>query len=347
LNYRDLLAKVDQTGATTTIGFIPWNYRRTNQGVAQLFRERSDRLSLCVHGCDHTNAEFATTDVSKLHAKVRLASQRMSAHVASTGIPFARAMVFPQGQFSSESLRVLKCSNYMAGINSGAIPVDVKTNHNLRIADFLDVAITKFSAFPLFLRRYPGRLEDCALDLFFGKPLLIVEHHDYFRDGYKAFVEFISKLSSLSDRLEWRGLNDILTRTHLEKDVSDHTVLCTTYTNAQVIQNAAAFPRTYLIRKSEHGNVLIDRVLVNGHPAPYRVADALLKLAVRIPAYGSATIRIIYNDALPYVDGHDGLIVRGQVWTRRLLSEFRDNVLCKNHILFSGACLVKSRIAGQ
>ena len=103
---------------TTTIAFIPWNYRRTSDSVARVFRERSDRFSICLHGCDHTEGEFASTEVRRLNTQLHLATQRMRAHEQSTGLPYAEVMVFPQGKFSAASLELLKCHNYLAAVNS-------------------------------------------------------------------------------------------------------------------------------------------------------------------------------------------------------------------------------------
>ena len=108
LNYARLLEEMDTCGFATTIAFIPWNYRRTCASIARLIKARSDRFSVCIHGCDHTAGEFACTDIEQLNTQLRLATQRMRAHELSTGVPYAKVMVFPQGRFSIASLGLSK-----------------------------------------------------------------------------------------------------------------------------------------------------------------------------------------------------------------------------------------------
>ena len=130
------------------------------QRLAKLMRERSDRFTVCVHGCDHTEAEFASMDVRELNTRIHLASQRMKAHERRTGVPYAEVMVFPQGEFSSVSLGVLKGHNYLAAVNTSIIPQDFPHAHGLTIAELLAPAISRYSSFPLFMRRYPHNLAD-------------------------------------------------------------------------------------------------------------------------------------------------------------------------------------------
>lgn len=131
--------------------------------------------------------------------------------------------------------------------------------------------------------------------------------------------------------IEWRGLNDILVRTYLERDISQQTTLCKIYTNHQIIENDHDSTRTYVITKPHNYEVSVRSVLINGKAAPFIIRDGLLQLAVTIPAKESVTVRIVYDGALPYGRTHEGGVVRAsQVWLRRVLSELRDNIVCRN-----------------
>jgi hypothetical protein len=346
LNYSDLVLKMDQSNFATTIAFIPWNYRRTESAVAQLLRNRPDRFSLCVHGCDHTNAEFGTTDVGALNCRVHLASNRMNAHRARTGLLHSDIMVFPQGKFSAEALKVLKSNNYLAAVNSGARSSSLAVNHNLTIGDFLELAIIRYGGFPLFLRRYPGPLEGFAFDLFFGRPLLVVEHHTYLKDRGKSLVEFIARLNTFGG-LEWSGLNNILMKTYLERDVSDQTTECKLYTNSQIIENHDARDRTFILMKSHTDAVPIEHVLINGQTADFTVAGNFVQLAATIPAHASISVNIVYRDVLPCDQPQRSFRRATRVWTRRILSEFRDNFLCKSDFLLASTQAVNHRLRDE
>lgn len=189
LNYRNLLHLMDKHNFHTTIAFIPWNYNRTDESIAALFRERPDRFSLCVHGCDHTKGEFGKTDINYLDNKVKLATARMIEHEKKTGIPFDRVMVFPQGIFSNEAMEALKRNKYMAAINTTALPVNGPLSSN----------------FPFFLRYTPENVIGRTPD-----PTFVVLHHDYFKHGYESLTEFIDGLNTRLKNIKWDSVGNII-----------------------------------------------------------------------------------------------------------------------------------------
>ena len=343
LNYSDLASTTGKRLFASTIAFIPWNYRRTDQEVTQLFREHPDRLSLCVHGCDHTTAEFSSTDLAVLNSRVQLASARMDSLNRQEGLLYSKAMVFPQGRFSTEALKALKSNNYLAAVNSSASPVYSLPNRSLTVADFLEPAVTKYG-FPLFSRRYPAGLEQFAFDLFFGKPVLVVEHHAYLKDGGGRLAAFIAGLNSLA-RLQWSGLHEIITRSYVEREISDDIAACTLYANDHVIENHVDRERTFMVSKSEVDDVPIQNVLVNGHAADFVARGDALRFTMRIPAFSSTRVKIVYRNVLPGLKPGRTVASRSRVWTRRMLSEFRDNIFCRNDFWLAGAQALHRRLS--
>jgi hypothetical protein len=333
LNYAQLLQEMDRCEFTTTIAFIPWNYRRTSDSVARVFRERSDRFSICLHGCNHTEGEFATTEIRQLNMQLHLATQRMRAHEQSTDLPYAEVMVFPQGKFSTASLGFLKCHNYLAAVNSSAIPMDLGEAHGLTMADFLAPAISKYGNFPLFIRRYPGTVADFAFDLFLGKPALLVEHHTYFKNGYNKIKECVTQINSLSTDLQWTNLEYLIRNTYLQRTISNDQVECKIFTNHQVIFNQDVIEKKYIIRKHEDGVVPIKNVSVNGKDYPYRIEDDNLSICVNIPRESSIEIIIDYDNIHQYEREERNLRSDIKVYMRRYLSEFRDNYMQKDEAL--------------
>ena len=69
VNFQELLLLMKRHKFSTNIAFIPWNWRRSAPEVVQLFRENPDNYSLSVHGCDHTRAEFGSSDQQRLYWK--------------------------------------------------------------------------------------------------------------------------------------------------------------------------------------------------------------------------------------------------------------------------------------
>ena len=189
LNYRKLLKMMDVHNFVATIAFIPWNYKRTDKKIADLFKARPDRFSLCVHGCDHTEGEFGKTDVVYLDKKVKLATARMIEHEKITGIPFDRVMVFPQGVFSNDAMEALRKNNYLAAVSTEAMPVNGAYS----------------SSFPFYLRNKPEEAIDCVSD-----PTFIVLHHEYFKNGYERLTDFVDEFNDRNKNVKWDSVGNII-----------------------------------------------------------------------------------------------------------------------------------------
>ena len=122
LQYENLVHVMDKVGFSSNIAFIPWNFRRSNPSTETLFKQRSDKLALCLHGCDHTKSEFGTNDSAWLTALTRQSLERMDTHQRESGIDHERIMVFPQGVFSGQAMQVLKGFNFLAAVNTEIVP---------------------------------------------------------------------------------------------------------------------------------------------------------------------------------------------------------------------------------
>lgn len=347
LNYARLLEAMDTCEFTTTIAFIPWNYKRTCASIARLITARSDRFSVCVHGCDHTAGEFACTDVEQLNTQLCLATQRMRAHEQSTGVPYAKVMVCPQGKFSTASLGLLKSHNYLAAVNSSSVPDDLGKAHGLTLADLLAPAVSKYKSFPLFMRRYPREVVDFAFDLFLGKPALIVEHHKYFQEGYDTIRQFMSQVNSLSEKLQWTNLKELISNTYLQRRISQDTVECKIFTNCQILHNPESTWKQYIILKHEDNEIPIKTVSVDGRRYPFVVEDDYLRLCIDMPPKGAVEITIDYDNMYQYARQVKSLRRNVKVYLRRHLSEVRDNYLCRHDGILSLAYSVKNRVSSM
>lgn len=142
----------------------------------------------------------------------------MIEHEKITGVPFERVMVFPQGVFSNESMEALKMNGYLAAVNTESIPINA--SDQLTIADYLGSKIMKYSNFPLFLRKPPENIIDIAFDLFWGKPALIVAHHNDLKDRYEGLIKFVNEMNKLSENIKWDSLGKIVERFITYKEIS-------------------------------------------------------------------------------------------------------------------------------
>lgn len=332
VHFGKLLQTLQRQNCSASVAFIPWNYRRTHPSVAALFNSHPDRFSICIHGCDHTRREFCTADAQRLRHLIRSALWRMGQHERLSGVKFDPVMVFPQGLFSTQAMIELAQSRFLAAINSTPFPAD-QSEGILTLKDLLEPAITRFGNFPLLIRRYPKNPAEFALDLFFGRPVLIVEHHDYFRDGYKDMEGFVAKLNALDSRLCWASPATICSSLCLQRANEAGGLDVRFYTDYFLWTNHDDQPQNYnFFRRAAPGGA-VKAVKINGQPSDWVFEGDYVKITAQLSARQRAEVTVERVTPLPALETYrDGLLARTKVFFRRHLSEFRDNFVDKSPV---------------
>jgi hypothetical protein len=262
-----------------------------------------------------------------------VAAERMRAHQAATALPHGRIMVFPQGRFSAASLKALRGNGYAAAVNTSLLPDGAGPGHHLSLREWLEPAVTRYHGFPLFGRRYPRAVVDFAFDLFLGKPLLVVEHHTAFRDGYRRVAEFIAALNALSPELRWAGLDAALAETSLQRRLSGTTLDVRLWSNRSVLRHDGDRPATCIVVKDEAPDATLRSVSVDGRLVPYVLEDRTLTLPVDVAPGAARVLEIGYTNDLPAGPVRRRLRSALAVHARRRLSELRDELVSRQHRL--------------
>ena len=344
LNYAQLLRLMDEYDFHTSIAFIPHNYLRNSTGITRMFRQRPDRFSICFHGNDHTAAEFATKDSGLLNSMLTEAEERMRVFQTKTGIHYDDVMVFPQGHFSVDAMKVLKARNFSAAVNSGPYPLG--EHMGLTLADMLEPAILKYGGLPLFLREYVGEMtsQDVAFNLFFGKPVLIMEHHDFFKDP-KCLPQLVSRINALAPEICWSNLRTTVQNSYLMRRAPDGALQIRVYSNVVNIKNDSPNPLVCHVNWPGSAESTVQKVLVDGIPGPdERANGASVSLLCELPPHSSKTFLLVQQNDFGSSDEHHTLPWRVKAFLRRRLSEIRDNYLSKSRPLSSVAKLLKRHL---
>ena len=202
LNYKKLLEAMESHNFFTEIAFIPWNYKRSNAETIRLIHDNADYYALCVHGCNHLGNEFGGSDYQEISNLASTALWRMEQHKRLTGLPYDPVIVFPQGHFSSVAMKVLKEQGYFAAFNSTLRATD---REDLPPIEYQQPATFVYHDFPLFLRRYPKDKSHFIQDLASGRPIIIVEHHHAFRNGYDKITALVDWINSFGN-IKWASL---------------------------------------------------------------------------------------------------------------------------------------------
>ncbi len=240
LDYEVLLEEMKIHNFFTEIAFIPYNWKRSDPKTIRLFMENKDRYAICVHGCNHLGNEFGKGSYEELSALASLALWRMEEHARVTGLPYEPVLVFPQGLFCSVAMKALKDQGFFAVFNTTIRATDAKEPPQ---SEYQRAATMIYHDLPLFLRRYPRDKAKFVEDLANGRPILIVEHHSLFRNGYKPLTDLIDWINSQGN-IRWTSLLKIAEHYSGKKWIPSHSTL--SYQQLDLSTRLRAFLRRFL-----------------------------------------------------------------------------------------------------
>ncbi len=339
LNYERLLSLMDEFEFHTTIGFIPYYWQRNSPATVGLFRQRPDRLSICFHGNDHTQAELADQNRGRIEYILRTAEARMQQHHELTGIACNNVMVFPNGFFSRVALQCLKEHNFVAAVNSTYRRLTERTNPG--VTELIQPSVWSYSGFPLFFRRnvQPLRAEDVAFDAFYGRPVLLCGHHEGFRDT-SALLEAVSLINRVLPNTRWRNLQSSLENACLIRTKADGSAQVRAYAMTGEITNASDSVLLCTPEWPESTESCLPREegFAPGDARRERVGH----LAFELKPGGSSTFSPCKSSRNGIAAVGPSVGARIMVHVRRQLTEIRDNYLSRSPTLMSMAQRARS-----
>jgi hypothetical protein len=344
LNFDSLLRLAQEHNFHASIAFIPHNFRRNSRRIIRLFLENAERLSLCFHGNDHTESEFASREPTILSALLQNAEHRMNVHEQVTGLRCDKVMVFPQGNFSIEAMKVLRSRNFNAAVNT--VPYPMGEEDRLTIRDLAQPAVLRYGGFPLFLRKPSRKVkqQDIAFNVFFGRPVLIVEHHEIFQNP-ESLLEVVANINSLVPDVRWANLTTIVSRSFLTRREGDGTLHVRPYAELVRVSNDSSYSKDYLIDwQDSFEGASVEWILENETKCmEHEIDQRGLRVASEIAPYSSRTFSLVHSDV--FVPSKSlGYRRHAQAFVRRRLSEIRDNHLSKNQRLLRFAKNVQQRM---
>jgi hypothetical protein len=329
LNFQEMLTAMISRNFSTSIAFIPWNWRRNASETVRLFKENAERYSLSIHGCDHTGAEFGTLSTEVLAWKASQALDRMDRFESRAAIPYDRVMVFPQGVFSSKAMSILKQANYTAAVNTEVVSVPLE--QTVTISDVWDAAVMNYADFPLFTRRYPQQgVENFAFDVLLGKPCLVVIHHQNCRNHLKELGEFIDSLNALRCKLFWGSLADAVRRTYRQRDTCTGAVEIEMYGLDLDLRNHLAERKHFKVRKKEREPDSIHEVRIGSREVSWEASGGYIYFDTELDPGEKAAISIKFRGHNQGGRTPDTFAYRVKTALRRYLSEVRDNYVSRS-----------------
>lgn len=344
LNFESLLDLMKRHNFQTTIAFIPYNFRRSSSRITRMFRENSTRFALCFHGNDHTGAEFAATDEVLLNTMLHTAEQRMKSHGEMTKLHCDRVMVFPQGQFSVEAMTALRSCNFEAAVNT--VPHPRQQQVKLTLAELARPAVFRYADFPLFLRKNSVRTQtlDIAFNLFFGKPILIVEHHNIF-ERPQPLIDAIDRINAAAPEIRWSDLGTALSGSILSRREPDGS--CRVLASARTVRvsNTTDSLRHFSIEWNQLEDAARVESVLRNEAAYHRfqIDEKAVRVSADLEPGRSEVFSLVFRSSDAGISRF-GLRHSARAFVRRRLSEIRDNYLSKNPSVLSAAKSLQRRL---
>jgi hypothetical protein len=209
--------------------------------------------------------------------------------------------------------------------------------------ELMQPSIPRCNTFPLFLRRAVNdfQREDVAFNAFFGRPILIEEHHELFKDP-SLFLELVSMINTTVPQVQWCNLQTSLESACLIRQTTDGTSEVRLGARAGRIANPGRSPLRCV---AEWHSPQLCRsgvsVLVDGIQC-FDTAwnDVAVRASFEVAPGTSRAVAMHYNttsrNSFPV---KQSFTQKARVYLRRRASELRDNVLSKSPTALS---LVKS-----
>jgi hypothetical protein len=344
LNFRSLLSMTEKHNFHAAIGFIPHNFRRNSRRVVRLFLENPERLSICFHGNDHTQGEFASPDSRFLNLLLWVATKRMALHQKRTGLACDPVMVFPQGKFSTEAMRALQSHNFYAAVNT--VPHPAHEPPSLTLRELAQPAVLRYGGFPLFLRKPVDKIrpEDIAFNVFFGRPVLIVEHHQDFEDE-ERLTSLVNEINSIIPEMQWTSLAAVTRQSLLRRRAPDGRQEIRAYAGSITIAAHADTDRDCSIEWSGwFDSAMLTGVAAAGRPCKFERTGDSIRVRTELAAGQSMMLSLVHAASHPSSKTLD-MRWKTKAFVRRRLSEFRDNYLYKHRRMLQAARAVQHRFS--
>ena len=345
LDFEALLGSMRRYTFHSTLAFIPRNFKRSSAKTAHLFRSHPEYFSLCYHGNDHLGGEFASNEQQMLNTLVGTAQQRMRRHHDLTGLACDRIMVFPQGKFSLEAMKALKSHNFDGAINTTPHPMGEPSR--LTLAEAAQPAVVRYGDFPLFLRKYSRDTtnEEIAFNVFFGKPTLIVEHHDVFERPELLF-DAVGRINHRVPSVRWLSVGNVLRRAVLRRRSFDGAKHIRAYSRTVRILNESDTTEACSVewlRKPELARDSNEQITLDD--TPISIARNPGGVSLELAGGGSVTIAL-RQIGEPEELRRLGLGYNARAFIRRRLSEMRDNYLTGSPKILATAKFVLRGVNG-
>jgi len=227
INYRDLVESAKRHHYHVSFATIPLDAWFIHQPTAELFREHASRISLLIHGNDHTARELARPE-SK-HRKLQLGAQalkRIERFENRSRIEVSRVMAAPHAACDETMAGALARLGFEAAcISRSAL---MSYNPDVKWPATMGLNLAEFSSGLPVIPRF-GLAADCwteiVLAAFMGQAIIMVGHHWDLAGGYGLLEQLAGFINRLGP-VRWMKQHEIARSNYLQSQSGDTLRVC-------------------------------------------------------------------------------------------------------------------------
>jgi hypothetical protein len=327
VDFKELAKDAEDRNYHCAFATVPMDAWFVSSRAAGLFQKHHSRLSLAIHGNDHTHRELCQERSEKDAVALAFHALRRADRLERlAGVPVDRIMAAPHGACSAGmAVALLRAGFEAACISRGSLmnrnpEVAFPASVGLGPAEFIGGG---FPIIPRFGLHSDVELQS-RLALSLGQPAIAVGHHDELSDGLDS-VQRIASVCNSVGAVRWSRLSAIARANYWTK--SDRTAL-----------RVRMFGRTAVVRVPPGvTSIILERAwLGTGDVEGVTVEDAAKRvsgevkyggqvLAVPVPSGGTVNVQSVLSDRIDPV-GAATRWSRPAAIIRRQGCEVRDRV---------------------
>jgi hypothetical protein len=223
VNFRLLADHAKRHGYSVSVATIPLDAWWVHPSVAETFRSEFPRLSLIIHGNNHTKQEMLRPQDAKrgLEAAAQ-ALRRFDRLRTKHGLPVAKVMEPPHGAVTSDLFPHLLALGYEAALATFESLVRMNRPFAWPAKLGLEPAALLAGGLPVLPRVQAGPAwkTDVKLAAFLRQPVAVTVHHQDAAQRMEALAEIAECVNSIGD-VTWSGIPSIVRCNYRERREGD------------------------------------------------------------------------------------------------------------------------------
>lgn len=338
INYRDLVQHAKKHNYHVSLATIPIDAWRVHSKTASLFRENSSRISLLIHGNNHTSEELASpgSEAYKLGLLAQ-ALRRIERFEKNSGLEVSPVMSAPHSACTEDVLHFM----LQLGYEATCIPRDSLFRYNpnrswplatgLDMADFLNGGLPVMMRVRLrpewnpHLRLYPDWKTGIILSAFLSQPIIPMGHHWDAGGGMELLAQVANTINRLGNVL-WTDMKGI-TRSNYMTRLEGKLLRIKMFSRRIVVKvpeeiDEISVERPWIAEDGENEILLCRRA----ETGTLKLTAGRVTAAIQVHPLETIELTTVPNTTLRYPEVPSPPF---RLWplTRRLMTEGRDRVM--------------------